>query len=74
MFPDEQLHQRDALKSGLPPQLFKNETFGTGDVGKLFVINPSETEGQLMERKEFLALDVSKIGSWTEVGELDTKV
>lgn len=67
----EIMHARDRLRSGLTHPLLRMAKIAKTDLRKIFVINAEKTSGRLMSRHDFLALDLSEIGEWAEVGEFD---
>ena len=62
---------RDALRSGLRPELLDQDPLTDDDIGKVYVVNPDRTAGRLMLNAEFLALDMAEIGEWYRINAFD---
>lgn len=67
----EKMRKRDALRAafGSINDIIKRTSITEGDVGKIFVMNLDQTIGQLMDREDFLAMEIEDIGGWIRVGQ-----
>ena len=74
MDPFEKMHQCDALRSWLKPELLKGVQITKDDLRKFFVVNADKSAGRLMTCEELCALPISEIGEWYEIGEFDVTV
>lgn len=66
----EKVRKRDALRmtSGQINDLIRRTLIRVGDIGKIFVMCPDGSTGQIMMPENFLAMEIKDIGGWVLIG------
>lgn len=61
----------DSRRGCLRPPVMRAMKFTDDDVGKICVINPDKTAGEVITREELLEMDISLVGEWLQISEFD---